>query len=239
MTESFFERPILNSPYEVPRLHHALDADGQPLDVPPVQGRRRSELITAVPRPRKQKAKPEQGKLVFGDEEGLTTAEQEYNPTPIINEIRSHVASWRALPNPADWGVTPATARLLTHWRHHNFEGIRPFFCQVEAVETIIWLTEVARQQKRYAKFWEHIKGANEQANPELLRVAMKMATGSGKTTVMAMLIGWQTVNAVRSPASSLFSRGFLIITPGITIRDRLRVLLPDDPEMRYTLIFQ
>lgn len=234
MTESFFDRPILNSPYEVPRLHHALDQDGQPLDLPPVQGRRRSELITPVPKPRKRKNKAEQQGFVFGDDEGLSTVEQEYNPTPIINEIRSHVASWRELPNPADWGVTPATARLLTHWRNHNFEGVRPFFCQVEAAETVIWLTEVARQQKRYAKFWEHIKGANKQANPELQRLAMKMATGSGKTTVMAMLIGWQTVNAVRSPTSNLFSRGFLIIAPGITIRDRLRVLLPDDPDNYY-----
>ena len=231
MTESFFDRPILNSPYEVPRLHHALDKDGQPLDLPPVQGRRRSELITPVPKPRKRKNKAEQQGFVFGD---ISTVEQEYNPTPIINEIRSHVASWRELANPADWGVSPATARVLTHWRHHNFEGVRPFFCQVEAAETLIWLTEVARQQKRYAKFWEHIKGANEQANPELLRLAMKMATGSGKTTVMAMLIAWQTVNAVRSQTSNLFSRGFLIITPGITIRDRLRVLLPDDPDNYY-----
>jgi type III restriction enzyme len=234
MTQSFFERPILNSPYKVPALHHALDKDGQPLDVPPVEGRRRSELITPVPRPRKKKNKAEQGGFVFGDDEGLTSAEQEYNPTPIINEIRSHVASWRVLPNPADWGVTPATARLLTHWRHYNFENIRPFFCQVEAIETIIWLTEVARHQKQYAKFWEHIRGANEQANPELVRIAMKMATGSGKTTVMAMLIAWQTVNAVRSQNSTLFSRGFLVITPGITIRDRLRVLLPDDPDNYY-----
>jgi type III restriction enzyme len=231
MSESFFERPILNSPYEIPRLHHALDKDGQPLDEPPVEGRRRSELITPVPKPRKRKSKPEQQGFVFGDIEGLSSVEQEYNPTPIINEIRSHVASWRDLPNSGDWSVTPTTARLLTHWRHHNYEGVRPFFCQVEAVETVIWLTEVARQQKRYAKFWEHLKGANEQANPELLRISMKMATGSGKTTVMAMLMGWQTVNAVRSPTSTLFSRGFLIIAPGITIRDRLRVLLPDDPE--------
>ena len=74
----------------------------------------------------------------------LSAGEQEYNPTPIINEIRSHVASWRALPNPADWGVTPTTARLLTYWRSHQFSGVRPFFCQIEAVETIIWLTEVA-----------------------------------------------------------------------------------------------
>lgn len=234
MTPTFFERPILNSPYEVPSRHHALDADGQPLDQPPVEGRRRSELITPVPKPRKRKNKAEQEGFVFEDEEGLSSVEQEYNPTPIINEIRSHVSSWRKLPNPADWGVTPATARLLTHWRHHNFEGVRPFFCQIEAAETIIWLAEVARKEKRYAKFWEHIKGANEQANPELLRLAMKMATGSGKTTVMAMLIAWQTVNAVRSPTSNLFSRGFLIITPGITIRDRLRVLLPDDPDNYY-----
>jgi type III restriction enzyme len=75
---------------------------------------------------------------------------------------------------------------------------------------------------------------ANEQANPELVRLAMKMATGAGKTTVMAMLIAWQTVNAVRTPASSFFSRGFMIVTPGITIRDRLRVLLPEDPDNYY-----
>ncbi len=60
------------------------------------------------------------------------------------------------------------------------------------------------------------------------------MATGSGKTNVMAMLIAWQTVNAVRSPGSSLFSRGFLVVAPGITIRDRLRVLLPSDPDSCY-----
>jgi type III restriction enzyme len=234
MADSFFEQPILNSPYEVPRFHHPLDEEGQPLDLPPVEGRRRSELITPVPKPRKAKrATAAQVSLKFGDDD-LATSDQEYNPTPIINEIRQHVASWRNLPNQADWGVTPSTARLLSHWRHHNFDGVRPFFCQIEAVETVIWLTEVARREKRYAKFWEHIKGANEQANPELVRVAMKMATGTGKTTVMAMLIAWQAINAIRSPTSNLFSRGFLIITPGITIRDRLRVLYPEDTESYY-----
>ncbi len=131
--------------------------------------------------------------------------------------------------------MTPATARLLQHWRHHRFESVRPFFCQVEAVETIIWLTEVAPKLGRRAeKFREHILGANEQANPELVRLAMKMATGAGKTTVMAMLIAWHTLNAVRHPGSKTFSRGFLIVTPGITIKDRLRVLLPNDPESYY-----
>jgi type III restriction enzyme len=131
--------------------------------------------------------------------------------------------------------VTPETARLLKHWRQHKFEGIRPFFCQVEAVETAIWLTEVApKLGARGAKFWTHIKGANEQANPELVRIALKLATGAGKTTVMAMLIAWHTVNAARHPNSRQFSRGFLVVSPGITIRDRLRVLLPNDPESYY-----
>ena len=50
---------------------------------------------------------------------------------------------WRGLPNPNQWHVTPETARLLQHWRHHEFSGYRPFFCEVEAAETVIWLTEV------------------------------------------------------------------------------------------------
>ncbi|MEK6746132.1 MAG: DEAD/DEAH box helicase family protein [Pseudomonadota bacterium] len=236
MSGTFYEKPILNSPYSEPMMHHALDAEGQPTDNPPIKGRRRSELITPVPKPRKRKRESEatQTKMELHSDDGISSAEQEYNPTPIINEIRSHVAQWRKLANQTGWGVTPATARLLQHWRHHEFQGIRPFFCQIEAVETIIWLTEVARNQKQYRRFWEHINGANEQANPELIRLAMKMATGAGKTTVMAMLMAWQTVNAVRSPSSKLYTRGFLIVSPGITIRDRLRVLLPNDPNSYY-----
>lgn len=132
--------------------------------------------------------------------------------------------------------MTPETARLLQHWRHHPFQGVRPFFCQIEAVETAIWLTEVAPQQgKRHDDLLNHLQQANEQANPDLYRVALKLATGAGKTTVMAMLIAWQTVNAVRHPQSRRFTRGFLIVTPGITIRDRLRILQPNDPDNYYT----
>jgi len=235
MVDTFYEKPILNSPYAEPLLHHALDEDGQPTDNPPKTGRRRSELITPVPKPRKrrQKANPKQTTMELQSGDGISSEEQEYNPTPIINEIRIHVGSWRNSPETV-WGVTPTTARLLKHWRHHEFQGIKPFFCQIEAVETIIWLTEVARTQKQYKRFWEHIFGANEQANPELTRLAMKMATGAGKTTVMAMLMSWQVVNAVRSPTSKLFTRGFLIVSPGITIKDRLRVLQPNDPNSYY-----
>jgi type III restriction enzyme len=115
--------------------------------------------------------------MVLAAEDDLTSEAQEYNPTPIINRIRTHLKGWRSLKNQADWGVTPATARLLAHWRQHNFEDVRPFFCQIEAVETIISLTEVARTNRRqYGDIWEHILGANEQANRELARLAMKMA---------------------------------------------------------------
>ncbi|MBU6400671.1 MAG: DEAD/DEAH box helicase family protein, partial [Verrucomicrobia bacterium] len=117
----------------------------------------------------------------------------------------------------------------------YPFQGFRPFFCQIEAVETAIWLTEVApHQAERGKKFLDYLKAANEQANPELFRVALKLATGAGKTTVIAMLIAWQTINAIRRPGSKTFTRGFLVCTPGITIRDRLRVLLPSDPDNYY-----
>jgi type III restriction enzyme len=234
MSEQFFERPILNSPYEYPARHWELTEDGQPTNRI-VETRRHSDLITPVPKPKKRRRSKEQAELVLDAGTGLSTAEQEYNPTPIINEIRTAVGNWRALPNPNDWLVTPETARLLQHWRHHPFQSVKPFFCQVEAVETAIWLAEVApKLGKPAAKFLEHLKGANAQANPELLRIALKLATGAGKTTVMAMLIAWQAVNAARHPQSKQFSRGFLIVTPGITIRDRLRVLQPNDPESYY-----
>ena len=207
MVESFFERPILNSPYVYPGRHWELDAEGQPTNRI-VDTRRRSELITPVPKPQKRRRALGQAELGLGDASGLSTAEQEYNPTPIINEIRGYVAAWRNLPNPNQWQVMPETARLLQHWRHHQFEDLRPFYCQIEAVETAIWLAEVASDRAAAgARIWTHIRGANREANPELLPIALKLATGAGKTTVMAMLIAWQTVNAVRHPGSRHYSR--------------------------------
>lgn len=154
----------------------------------------------------------------------------------MINDVRDEVDKWRALKNISDWRVTPETARLLQHWRHHNFSGIRPFFCQVEAVETAIWLTEVAPEIGKTGKrFLDYIANASQNANPEIMRLSLKLAPGAGKTTVMAMLIAWQTINAVRRPNSRKFTRGFLIVTPGITIRDRLRVLQPNDPDSYFT----
>ena len=238
---TFFEQPILNSPYAYPARHWELDADGQPTNAL-IESRRRSDLITPVPKAKKRKApKSQPGPStqveldLTADDAGLSTAEQQYDPTPIINELRGYVDTWRALPNPQQWQVTPETARLLQHWRHHPFQGVRPFFCQIEAVETAIWLTEVAPKLGAAGKkFRAHLAGASAMSNPALLRIALKLATGAGKTTVMAMLIAWQTVNAVRHPASKQFTRGFLIVAPGLTIKDRLRVLLPQDPDSYY-----
>ncbi len=229
----FFARPILNSPYACPQRQWELDESGQPTQQI-IEQRRRADFITPIPKPKKQKGKAEQGALLLHGADGLSTAEQQYDPTAVVNAVRGQVDRWRGLKNPKDWGVTPETERLLQHWRHHPFAGIRPFFCQVEAVETAIWLTEVAPNSKTGKSFLQHIADSNRDANPDLMRTALKLATGAGKTTVMAMLIAWQTLNCVRHPGSKRFTRGFLIVAPGIVIRDRLRVLKPNDPDSYY-----
>ena len=234
MNNPFFERPILNSPYEYPNRYWELDDTGQPTQK--ILNRRRgAEFITPIPNPRKRRGSAEQASLQFDEGKGLSTETQRYDHTAIINGVRQQVDKWRKLPNSSQWQVTPETARLLQHWRHHKFSGIRPFFCQVEAVETVIWLAEVAPRAGIAGKrFLEHLSNANKEANRGLMRLAVKLATGAGKTTVMAMVIAWQTVNAVRHPQRKRFSRGFLVVAPGITIRDRLRVLQPNDPDSYY-----
>ena len=239
-TQKFFEQPILNSPYEKPARHWELDLQGRPTDLI-LDLRRRAELISAIPAPRKR-SRAEQAEMVYDTGHGLSSNAQEFNPTPIINELRQEIETWRNLPNPEQWQVTPVTANLLRHWRalqRDTSRPIRPFFCQLEAVETAIWLAEVApKAGRRGRRYLDWLNDANASATapgaPDLFRIAMKLATGAGKTTVMAMLIAWQAINAARSRNSKLFSRGFLLIAPGITIRDRLRVLLPNDPENYY-----
>jgi type III restriction enzyme len=188
--ETFFERPILNSPYERPARHRELDASGQPTQKI-VESRRRADFVTPIPKPKKRKRGVDQQVLIAPDP-GISTQAQQYDPTSIINEVRALVEDWRGLPSPNQWQVTPETARLLEYWRNHRFSNLRPFFCQIEAAETIIWLTEVAPSAGKRAKgILDHLANANNDANPELMRAALKLATGAGKTTVMAMLIAW------------------------------------------------
>jgi type III restriction enzyme len=234
MTDRFFEHPILNSPYEYPAQHWELDESGQPTQNI-VDTRRSSAFISPIPKPKKRRGRQTQQDLLVGEDIGISTQNQQYETTSVINSLRDELVKWRMIPDSNKWNVTPDTARLLKYWRHHEFNNIRPFFCQVEAVETVIWLTEVAPKVGKTGKtFLNRLINANHDANPELMRLALKLATGAGKTTVMAMLIAWQTINAIRKPNSRKFTRGFLIVSPGLTIKDRLRVLQPNDPDSYY-----
>jgi type III restriction enzyme len=232
VSERFFKDPILNSPYECPSRHWELDKDGIPTQRE-LNGRRESRLITPIPKPKKRGGKGEQAhqRSLEIEAQNISTDDQQYEVTQQINSIRALVEEWRQAPE-SQWKVSAETTRLLKYWRHHEFQGIRPFFCQIEAAETAIWLTEVAPEiGKRGKDVLEKLESANDEANPDLFRMALKLATGAGKTTVMAMLIAWQTINAARHPGSSRFTKGFLVVAPGLTIRDRLRVLQPNDTE--------
>ena len=121
---------------------------------------------------------------------------------------------------------------MLYYWRDENREN-KLFFCQIEALETFIYINEVAEKS---GEAWipNDLRKANNEANPGLYRLAFKMATGSGKTVVMAMIIAYHTLNKIRYPQDTRFTDAFAIITPGITIRDRLNVLLPNDSKNYY-----
>ena len=234
MESDFYENPILNSPYEYPSRHWELDGAGQPT-TRIIETRRTATFIAPVPPPRRRRGDAQMSFDAGGlDESGGGGDSQRYDRNANVDDVRRRVDAWRRIPNPNDWGVTPETARLLRHWREHEFAEYRPFFCQIEAAETAIWLAEVAQRSRDGRAILQRLRRFNREANPELDRIALKLATGAGKTTVMAMLIAWQTVNAVRRPNSKRFTRGFLVVAPGVTIRDRLRVLQPNDPDAYY-----
>jgi type III restriction enzyme len=146
-----------------------------------------------------------------------------------INKIRVKIKEWR---EKGYSGVTKASRDLLLYWRDETREN-KLFFCQIEALETLIYINEVAEKS---GDNWmiNELKKSNQEANPGLYRLAFKMATGSGKTVVMAMIIAYHTLNKIRYPQDTRFTDAFVVIVPGITIRDRLNVLLPNDPKNYY-----
>ena len=216
------DNPILNSPYELPTRHWKFDDDGITNET--VDGRRRSEYFMPIPASKRRGGA--QAELEF---EEWTQDRVEENA--FTNQARGAVERWRTLGWP---GVTTTTRRLLEHWTAEDREK-RLFFCQVEALETAIFLTEAASKQSGGSFFENEIRRFNEDANPGLYRVALKMATGTGKTVVMAMIVAWHTLNKAANPQDARFADEFLVVTPGITIRDRLRVLLPSDPNNYYS----
>ena len=218
MPQSIIPNPVLNTPFDEPARHFYFDEEGITDKV--IESRRISSYFVPVPKPKKK------GKQLELDTEWTKDRVEE---NKFINSVRNTVAKWRL--GGYD-GVTSTTRQLLDYWRDPGRER-RLFFCQVEALETAIYLTEAA---DRHGGAWiaSELKAANQSHNPLLPRVAFKMATGSGKTVVMAMLIAWHALNKFAYPQDSRFGDAFLIVTPGITIRDRLRVLLPNDPENYY-----
>lgn len=218
MPQTTIENPIINSPFREPTRHFQFTDEGITNEI--VEGRRTSSYFVPIAQPRKK------GKQLRFETEWTQDRIEENR---LVNDIRRRVALWR---QGGYAGVTPTTARLLSYWTDPEREK-KLFFCQNEALETAIYLTEVA---KKYGDGWieNTVRAANDTSNPGLPRAAFKMATGSGKTVVMAMLIAWHTLNKRAHPQDARFSDAFLIVTPGITIRDRLRVLLPNDPENYY-----
>jgi type III restriction enzyme len=213
------ENPIINSPFDEPTRHFRFSDEG--ITNEEVDGRRTSSYFVPIAKPKKTGAK----QLQFDTEWTQDRLEE----NKLVNDIRRRVGLWR---KGGYVGVTRTTARLIAYWTDPNREK-KLFFCQNEALETAIYITEVA---KKYGDSWieNAIREANDTSNPGLPRMAFKMATGSGKTVVMAMLIAWHTLNKRANSQDARFSDTFLIVTPGITIRDRLRVLLPNDPENYY-----
>ena len=219
MRQVVIENPIINSPFDEPARHFRFTEEGITDEI--VDGRRTSSHFVPIARPRKKGSK----QLQFETEWTQDRIEE----NKLVNDIRRRVAMWR---QGGYVGVTPTTARLIAWWTDPNREK-KLFFCQNEALETAIYIAEVA---KKYGDAWieNAIREGNDSSNPGLPRSAFKMATGSGKTVVMAMLIAWHTLNKRANPQDARFSDTFLIVTPGITIRDRLRVLLPNDPDNYY-----
>jgi type III restriction enzyme len=218
MKQIVIANPIINSPFDEPKRHFRFTDQGITNEI--VEERRSSAYFIPIAKTKKK------GKQLILDTE-WTQDRVEQNR--FVNDIRERVAIWRRT---GKSGITTTTRSLLDYWSDPDRER-KLFFCQIEALETLIYIVEVA---SKHGDPWiaNELRKANETSNPGLPRLASKMATGSGKTVVMAMIIAWQALNKVANPQDMRFSDAFLAITPGITIRDRLRVLLPNDPDTYY-----
>jgi type III restriction enzyme len=199
MAQSTIDRLIINSPYEEPSRHWRYDRETRLFSL--VDGRRPAGYVVAS-----------ENSKAF-DDPGI------FVPIPLVNQIRPRVKEWRNAGYP---GITSITQRLLAHWRDpEEFENRRFFFCQIEAIETLIWLTEAPAADR----VGVDISGDGG----EFLRRCCKMATGSGKTIVMAMAMAWHILNKVTYPQDTRFSKNVLVIAPGLTVKSRLAVLEPSD----------
>lgn len=143
----------------------------------------------------------------------------------LVNQIRKRVNDWRKNGYP---NITNTTKRLLKFWNERENEENKFFFCQLEAIETLIWCTEA----RKHEKIGIDIPSDGSQYQ----RLCVKMATGTGKTVVMAMLIAWQVINKAMYPNDQRFSKNILIVAPGLTVKKRLEVLNPKTSQNYFEL---
>ncbi|ABC99474.1 type III restriction protein res subunit [Synechococcus sp. 63AY4M2] len=197
MARTTIDRLIINSPYEEPKKHWRYDRETRTFEL--VEGQRPAGYVVATP-----------GSKSF-DDPGI------FVEIPLVNQIRLRVKAWREAGYP---GITSITRRLLAHWHDpEEFDRRRFFFCQLEAVETLIWLTEAPAAERVGIE----IPGDGGDFD----RRCCKMATGTGKTIVMAMVIAWHILNKVANPQDARFSKNVLVVAPGLTVKKRLAVLEP------------
>jgi len=197
MAQATIDRLIINTPYAEPERHWRYERETRSFDL--LEGRRPAGYVVAS------------GESKAFDDPGI------FVEIPLVNQIRPRVAAWREAGYP---GVTSITKRLLEHWQDpEEFEARRFFFCQLEAMETIIWLIE-APAAERVGLDIPGDGGA-------FMRQCCKMATGSGKTIVMAMAIAWHILNKVAYPQDARFAKNVLVMPPGLTVKNQLAVLEP------------
>ena len=199
--------PILRTPYEEPVTYYMLDARGRATNnLKP--GRRPSEATTGMP-----------------DEEGVIFDPDNVEPHKTINSLRDVTSKWRHDGWP---GTTTGTRELLDFWRQSDpGVGMRPFWCQMEAIETMIWIFEAGKvhDPALHKKVMRRLAVDNNTYNDGVPRTAFKMATGSGKTNVMAMAMLWMLVNNMHQDDGGIVN--FLVIAPNLTVKKRLEVLNP------------
>jgi type III restriction enzyme len=204
MPQSTIDRLIVNSPYEEPVRHWRYERETRLFSL--VDGRRPAGYVKAS-----------ESSKAF-DDPGI------FVPIELPEQIRPRVKAWRAAGYP---GVTSITRRLLDYWTDpEEYQSRRFFFCQLEAIETLIWLTEAPPAER---------VGINIPSDGgDFGRLCCKMATGSGKTIVMAMAIAWHILNKVTYPQDTRFSKNVLVVAPGLTVKSRLAVLYPAGPGNYY-----
>lgn len=194
---------IINSPYEEPTQHWEYNHQRMAFDL--AAGRRPS------------------GYTIASTERRLINDPGVFVQIPLVNQVRARVKEWR---ENGYAGISGITKNLLEHWHNPDERTNRFFFCQLEAIETLIWLAEAPDAAK---------VGIDLPSDGgDLTRICSKMATGTGKTIVMAMLIAWQSLNKINYPNRKGYAKDFLIIAPNLTVRSRLRVLLPAGEENYY-----